>query len=176
VYDGTVSEQTSSSSTNTLMVASGAASSPAGLVYGTTRYFGQITRFQRFVLTDVNNDGVLDLVVPQFGLSNIAMSLGVATHPGTSLPPVFVSTVTAYVDGVAVGDLNGYGLPDIVVGDTDARYADILLQNPANPGTFLGAQYTGATQSKPLIADMKETALLTWSCFRATLDSTPPPD
>ena len=43
VYNGSVSEQTSSSSTNTLTVASGAASPSAGLVYGTTRYFGQIT-------------------------------------------------------------------------------------------------------------------------------------
>ena len=135
------------------MVASGAASPSAGLVYGTTRYFGQITRFQRFVLTDINNDGVLDLVVPQFGMSNIAISLGDATHPGTFLPPVFVSTVT-YVDSVAVGDLNGDGLPDIVVADTDDHYAGILLQNPAHPGTFLGAKYVGATQSKPLIADM----------------------
>jgi hypothetical protein len=156
VYDGTVSEQTSSSSTNTLTVASGAASPSTGLVYGTTRYFGQITRFQRFVLTDINNDGVLDLVVPQFGMSNIAISLGDATHPGTFLPPVFVSTVTAYVDSVAVGDLNGDGLPDIVVGDTDDHYAGILLQNPAHPGTFLGAKYAGATQSKPLIADMNQ--------------------
>jgi hypothetical protein len=25
---------------------------------------------ERFVLTDINNDGVLDLVAPQFGMSN----------------------------------------------------------------------------------------------------------
>ncbi len=138
--------QTSSSSANTLIVASGAASPSAGLVYGTTRYFGQITRFQRFVLTDINNDGVLDLVVPQFGMSNIAISLGDATHPGTFLPPVCVSTVT-YVDGVAVGDLNGDGLPDLVIADTDDHYSGILLQNPAHPGTFIGAKYAGAIQS-----------------------------
>jgi hypothetical protein len=136
------------------MVASGAATPSVGLVYGTTRYFGQITRFQRFVLADINNDGVLDIVVPQFDRSNVAISLGDATHPGTFLPPVFVSTVTPYVDSVAVGDLNGDGLPDIVVGDSDSHYAGILLQDPAHPGTFLGAKYAGATELKPLIADM----------------------
>jgi hypothetical protein len=81
VYDGTVNEQTSSSSTNTLTVASGAATPSVGLVYGTTRYFGQLTRFSHFVLADINNDGVLDLVVPQFEMSNIAISLGDAAHP-----------------------------------------------------------------------------------------------
>jgi len=94
VYDGTVSEQTSSSSSkNTLTMASGGASPSAGLVYGTTRYFGQITRFQHFVLTDINNDGVLDLVVPQLGMFNIAISLGDVTHPGT-----FFARVRKYSD------------------------------------------------------------------------------
>jgi hypothetical protein len=154
VYDGTLSEQVSLSSTNTLTVASGGASQSAGLVYGTTRYFGQLTRLERFVLADINNDGLLDLVVPQFDMSNIAISLGDPTHPGSFLPPKFVSTVTPYVDSVAVGDLNGDGLPDIVVGDSDSHYAGILFQDATHPGTFLAAKYAGATQSKPLIADM----------------------
>jgi hypothetical protein len=154
VYDGTLSEQTALSSTNALTVASGGATQSAGLVYGTTRYFNQLTRLQRFVLTDINNDGVLDLVAPQFGMANIAISLGDAAHPGTFLPPTFVRTPTSSVDSVAVGDLNGDGLPDIVVGDTDNSYAGILLQDPAHPGTFLSAKFAGATQSKPLIADM----------------------
>lgn len=149
-----LSEQTALSSTNALAVASGGATQSAGLVYGTTRYFKQLTRLQRFVLTDINNDGVLDLVAPQFGMANIAISLGDAAHPGTFLPPTFVSTPTSSVDSVAVGDLNGDGLPDIVVGDTDNSYAGILLQDPAHPGTFLSAKFAGATQSKPLIADM----------------------
>lgn len=154
VYDGTSSEQTASSLIGTLTVASGAATPSAGLVYGTTRYFNQLTRLVGFVLVDINNDGVLDLVAPQFGMSNIAISLGDPAHPGTFLPPTFVSTPTAAVNSVAVGDLNGDGLPDIVVGDSDNSYAGILFQDPAHPGAFLPAKFVGATQSKPLIADM----------------------
>jgi hypothetical protein len=154
VYDGTLSEQTSSSSTNALTVASGGVTPTAGLVYGTTRYFNQLTRLESFVLADINNDGVLDLVAPQFGMSKIAISLGDAAHPATFLPPTFVSTPTSSVDSVAVRDLNGDGLPDIVVGDKDNSYAGILLQDPTHPGTFLSAKFAGATQSKPLIADM----------------------
>jgi hypothetical protein len=154
IYDGSLSEQISSSSINTLTVASGTATPSAGLVYGTTRSFNPLTRLEGFILADINNDGVLDLVAPQFGMSNIAISLGDATHPGTFLPPTFVSTQTSTVDSVAVGDLNGDGLPDIVVGDSDSGYAGILLQDPAHPGTFLSGKSAGATQSKPLITDM----------------------
>jgi hypothetical protein len=154
VYDGTLSEQTASSSTDTLTVASGGATPSAGLVYGTTRYFNQLTRLNNFVLADINNDGVLDLVAPGFDMSNIAISLGDPAHPGTFLPPTFVTTLTSTVDSVAVGDLNGDGLPDIVVADTDSNYAGILLQDPAHPGTFLSEKFAGASQSKPLIADM----------------------
>ena len=154
VYDGTLSEQTASSLIGTLTVASGAVIPSAGLVYGTTRYLNQLAQLERFVLTDINNDGVLDLVAPQFGMSNIAISLGDAAHPGTFLPPTFVSTPTSDVDSVAVGDLNGDGLPDIVVGDTNNNYAAIFLQDPAHPGAFLSAKFAGATRSKPLIADM----------------------
>lgn len=154
VYDGSLSEQISSSSTNTLTVASGGATQSASLVYGTTRYFNQLTRLEGFVLTDINNDGVLDLVAPQFGMSNIAISLGDAAHPGSFLPPTFVSTSTSTVGSVAVGDLNGDGLPDIVFGDADNNDAGILLQDPSHPGTFLSPKFVGATQSKPLIADM----------------------
>jgi hypothetical protein len=154
VYDGTLSEQTSSSSTNTLTVTSGAATPSSGLVYDTTRSFNPLTRLEGFVLADINNDGVLDLVAPQFGVSNIAISLGDATHPGSFLPPTFVSTSTSTVDSVAVGDLTGDGLPDIVFGDADNSDAGVLLQDPGHPGNFLSAKFVGATQSKPLIADM----------------------
>jgi hypothetical protein len=94
VYKGTVSEQGSTSSNGSLTVSSGAAIPTAGLTYGTTRYFNQFTRLERFVLADINNDGLLDLVAPQFDMSNIAICLGDATHPGTFLAPTFVSTPT----------------------------------------------------------------------------------
>src|ERR1700748_959583 len=77
VYDGTVSEQTSSSA-SLLTVASGAGTPSAGLIYGTTVYFGQsiLGRFGGYrLLTDFNNDGVLYLIVPQSGMQNIGTLL-----------------------------------------------------------------------------------------------------
>ena len=154
VYGGTASEQTSMSSTGTLTVAAGSATPSAGLVYGTTRYFGQLSRLEQVLLTDINNDGVLDLVAPQFGFSNVAISLGDPVHPGTFQPPTFVSVLTSAINYCAVGDLNGDGLPDIVTADSDNDYAAIILQDPAHPGSFLSAKNVGHSVAKPLIADM----------------------
>ena len=153
-YNGTSTEQAATSSTGTLTVAGGSTVPSAGLVYGTTRYFNQLIRLNHLVVADINNDGVLDLVAPQFGMSNIAISLGDPAHPGTFLPPTFATTLTSWPDSVSVGDLNGDGLPDVVFGNNDDHYAVILLQDPAHPGTFLTTKYAGATQSRPLIADM----------------------
>ncbi len=140
-------------------MASGAGTPSPGLVYGTTVYFGQFGSGQfggYGLLTDFNNDGVLDLIVPQSGMPNIGISYGDTNHPGTFLPPIAIGTVTSGSDNFAVADFNGDGLLDIVVSDTSDHYAAILLQNSAHPGTFLGAKYIGPTQSKPLIADMNQ--------------------
>ncbi len=127
---------------------------PAGLVYGTTRYFNQLTRLGQFVLVDIDKDGVLDLVAPQFNEESIAISLGDAAHPGTFLPPTFVPTMTSELYRITVADLNNDGFLDLVYSDAEDHFAGFILQNPLQPGTFLAGHYAGATVARPLVADM----------------------
>lgn len=154
VYAGTASEQTSTSSTGTLTVAAGSATPSAGLAFGTTRPFGELTRLESMVLADINNDGMLDLIAPQFGFSNVAIALGDTVNHGIFQPPTFVSVPSPSIYYCAVGDLNGDGLPDLVTSGGNGDSAYIILQDPAHTGSFLSPRRIGSSITKPLIADM----------------------
>lgn len=139
----------------TVAASSTAALPPANLVYGSTVYFNQ-AGLSNFVLADLNKDGVLDLVAPQFSTSGIAFSFGDPSRPGTFLQPTLIPTLVDHPDHVTVADINGDTLPDILYSDTDSHYAGVLFQDPLHPGTFLPSQFLGLTQAKPLVADMNQ--------------------
>lgn len=156
-YTGTATEQSSMSSSGAVTVAPGTGTPSPGLAYAGTSYFDQLTELEQVVLTDINNDGVLDLVAPQFDIGNVivAISLGDPAHPGTFLPPTFITGLTGdSVDAVTCGDLNGDGLTDIITSDTDNNYAALLFQDPAHPETFLSPKYLGPTTGIAQIGDM----------------------
>ena len=131
------------------------------LVYGTTRYFNQLSSLSDFTLADVNRDGVLDLIAAESGTANIAVSLGDPAHPGTFLPPTFLPVQTLLVQSVSAVDLNADGLVDIVYGyyGDSTAFTGILFQDPQHPGSFLPSIRLGAPYIKPLIADMNHDGL-----------------
>ncbi|HEV2230091.1 MAG TPA: VCBS repeat-containing protein [Steroidobacteraceae bacterium] len=109
-------------------------------------------------IADVNGDGLPDLVVANFGpgsdgtgVAGVSVLLQNAANPGTFLTPVTYATPPDAVD-VAVGDLNGDGLPDLVVATLapfQTGAVSVLLQNPspAAPGTFgTATSYAGFGQ------------------------------
>jgi VCBS repeat protein len=79
-------------------------------------------------------------------------------HPGAFLAPVSYATQGQSID-VAVGDLDGDNLPDLVVANLSPSATgsvSVLMQDPAHPGTFLAAtNYTALGQPlSVVIADL----------------------
>jgi len=101
---------------------------------------------------DLNGDGKLDLLTANFGAAIAPNNQGLSvliqgSTPGTFAAPVNYTTEYR-ASGLAVGDLNGDGKPDVAVacqglpGSPGA--VSVLLQDPANPGALLPAvNYAG---------------------------------
>lgn len=113
------------------------------------------------VVTDIDGDGRADVVtLGQLSTSMSQREGRLAVYRQTS-PGVFVTPDT-YVVGiypwkVAVGDIDGDGLTDLVVTDTDGHAVWLLLQDHVNKGKFLSPRQiasSGADIYEAAIADL----------------------
>lgn len=77
-------------------------------------------------VTDIDRDGMQDLVVANFGTSQISVILG--TGPATFDPPR-AFFVDPGAQAVAVDDVNRGGFPDVIVAERDSQTIGILLHN-----------------------------------------------
>lgn len=105
---------------------------------------------------DLNGDGNADVALTDNVGVKVLLHTGAASAT-TFAPPVsvFTQTANANVNGanlIAIADVNGDGANDLVITDPGptggmAPTVNILLQNPASPGTFLApVSYAIATQ------------------------------
>jgi hypothetical protein len=101
---------------------------------------------------DLNGDGKLDLLTANFGATtspnNQGLSVLIQGAPGTFAAPVNYATEYR-ASGLAVGDLNGDGKPDVAVAcqglPSSPGAVSVFLQDSATPGALLPAvNYTGA--------------------------------
>jgi hypothetical protein len=143
---------------------------------GTTTYAAPITVFTAtanadfiganlIAIADVNGDGLNDLVITDPGPAGgaaptVSVLLQDAAHPGQFLSAVsYVTAAVSLAQDILVTDVNGDGLPDIVIGGTNA--VSVLLQNPAAAGTFSAASnYVVQNANQIAITDVNADGLL----------------
>jgi hypothetical protein len=143
---------------------------------GTTTYAAPVSVFTQtpnssfaganlIAIADVNGDGLNDLVITDPGPAGgaaptVSVLLQDAANHGQFLATVsYAIAAGSQAEDIIVTDVNGDGLPDIVIGGTGA--VSVLLQNPAAPGTFLAASnYTVQDANQLAIADVNADGLL----------------
>jgi hypothetical protein len=108
---------------------------------------------------DLNGDGAADVALTDDVGVKVLLHTGAATSTTFAAPVnVFTQTANANVIGaniIAIADVNGDGANDLVITDPGptggmAPTVNVLLQNPASPGTFLApVSYPIATLDLP---------------------------
>ncbi len=114
---------------------------------------------------DLNGDGIPDLVLA-VGSSplELLVQFGDPAHPGQFLPAV-TYTLSTSAEWILMGDVNGDGLPDVVVvgGGINAGSISLFLNDPTHPGQLQPEQIAATSTdffSSAALADMNGDGVL----------------
>jgi hypothetical protein len=90
------------------------------------------------VTADINRDGIPDLVTANYTSGNTGTAGVLLGNGDGTFKPVINATAGLGPNGVAVGDFNGDGIPDLVVANLIGNNISVLLGN--GDGTFQAQQ------------------------------------
>jgi hypothetical protein len=126
---------------------------------------GSIVGGNLIAIADLTNNGLNDLVItdpgpPGGATPTVQVLLQDPANHGGFLAPVSYPTVAgSLASSIVVTDVNGDGLPDIVIGGGSA--VTVLLQNAAAPGSFLAASnYPVSYANQIAVADVNGDGLV----------------
>jgi hypothetical protein len=123
-------------------------SSP-GTFGGITNYDSSSVPPSGLAVGDLTGTGSHDLVVSNLNAGTLSVFMETSPTSGTYGAPTNIALPPgSQPNDVQIADLNGDGLPDLIVAD-DTGKVEYLLQNPASPGKFLPA--VSMTISNPAI-------------------------
>jgi streptogramin lyase len=119
--------------------------------FALAQQFGDSVGFFGVLAADLRNNGTLDLVLRRGFDFPLAVALG--NGDGTFQAPVPVATPASNTTGVAVADLTGNGIPDLVVG---VRGGVVVVLGTGDGTTFRfgGAFPTGGEPDAVAVADL----------------------
>jgi hypothetical protein len=155
-HDGFTDLLTTDSGSNTVSILLNQRSSPGTFSQNVVSIPSGGTYPVALAMADVNQDGEADMVV----VNETSNSISVLLHSTTSS---LFSGATPYASGgwaprgIAVGDINSDGLPDIVVTTLGSNRVGILLNSLLTPGKFLPVTTFSSGSIRPegiLLADI----------------------
>lgn len=145
------------------------------------------------VTADINRDGIPDLVTANYTSGNTGTAGVLLGNGDGTFKPVMNATAGLGPDGLAVGDFNGDGIPDLVVANLIGNNMSVLLgngdgtfqaQQPFDTGTFpigmVAVRLNGQAAGSDDIVAANDSAVsasvfLNVAATRITLTSTPNP-
>jgi gliding motility-associated-like protein len=111
-------------------------------------------RPKRIEIADLDLDGKPELIVTAPGSNTVAVLVNQSTLASISFSPVPPIHITipgaASTEGLAVEDLNGDGLPEIVVSQFQTNTDIYIIENKSAPGSFAAGTIKTLTVATPV--------------------------
>ncbi len=101
------------------------------------------------VVGDLNGDGRPDIATVNRNSGTVSVLLNVAATPGTFGGAATYPSGGTLPSGIALGDLDGDGRPDIAVANSGSNQIGVLLNSTATPGTFPTTSAYSSVNSGP---------------------------